>query len=207
MRYSDGVVREARGYMWMLDGADSSHRTLYSCFPLGRQSQPYISSDYGDYREVPEYKRAAVFACNPLLPIMVCPMDPMVNDTTSQWELLNVFHPRHLPGVTQVAFEDSPLDPGPGLARYAAGSDAAWMPTLLPETYKWPLEGRPSRGLGGELSIILGLMALSEAPGNTNNVFLGVNGHRGMWHRNTWAHRRHPRGCESCPNTLRAKPT
>lgn len=207
MRYSDGVVREAHGYMWMFDREDPDRRTLYSGIGYDSQNRPFITPNYQDYWPVPEYKRAAVFACNPLLPIMVCPMDPMVDNTTSRWELLQVFHPprpphhSHLPARTQVAFDEvSPLPRGPGLKRYIAGADAAWMPALLPLTYSRPLEAPPSGGLGGELSIILGLMALSLPPGCTNAVFLGGGGRGAMWRGNRWAHNHPPMGCESCPS-------
>lgn len=184
MRYENGNISAAAGCQWyrQVDG--------------GRHSGSiYYSGEGGATIEAILFRNSAVFACNPLLPIMVCPADPFCTPTRGGWELLQIHHPSALPGVSQVAFEDSELPHGPGLVRYIASSQPAWMPSLLPMTYKWPHNRtpRPPGGLGGELSIILGLMALTAEPDrtnqnqNTNTTFLGTRDRAPRWANSRWS--------------------
>ncbi|KAH7145892.1 hypothetical protein B0J13DRAFT_330544 [Dactylonectria estremocensis] len=187
MRYQNGNVTEADGFQWERGDQFPAEGKLWRLEP-----------ETGAWVEVVKYKTHAVFACNSHLPVMVCPHDPLVFDTRSNWQLLQLFHPRERRGVSQVATEDSRMEPGPGLVRHAAGSRPSWIPSLLPFTYASTIQDPPSsRGLGGELPIILGLMALSAEPdetgtnNNTNGVFLGY--HR-RWHWQQWTPNDQPRG-------------
>lgn len=193
MRYYDGQVSEARGYHWYRDAQ----------YPAG---QLLRLDQHGNYMVDPatqccipaaEYKTFSVAACNPLLPIMVYDQDPLVSPTGG-WELLRLFHPRgNHTGLSQVVTLDSPMGEGGAPVRYAAGKSPSWMPGLLPKTYRSPISNAPeSQGLGGELPIILGLMALSprrDPSGNdlTNQMFL----ERNVWRQNVW-HGDTPKGCE-----------
>lgn len=156
----------------------------------------YLIDEDGNGIPATEYKTCAVFACNPLLPVMVAECDPSVRSTRhSDWQLLQLHHPRgeHLEGISQVAVEDSHMPTGTGLCRYAAGRSPSWIPGLLPTSYRNPYNPRrPSRGLGGELPIILGLMALSGEPHEHNastrieEIFTGRDDHHGRWHDRKW---------------------
>jgi hypothetical protein len=194
MQYSDGNIRPLQGYQWFRDISGHGTRTE------GNLMYPDQS---GEWASAVKYSACAVFACNPHLPIMVCPADPYLEDTRSRWELLQVFHPRRLPGVSQVAHEDSRMPDGPGLKRYVAGTRPSWMPSLVPSSYQAPssADAPASRGLGGELAIVLGLMALTAEPdvtggNNTHNVFLSYEGHPAKWRQQRWTSSSRPRGRE-----------
>ncbi|KAJ4321274.1 hypothetical protein N0V84_005408 [Fusarium piperis] len=117
---------------------------------------------------------------------MVVNQDPLVS--SEGWDLLRIFHPPVYRGLSQVVTLESPMANGGAPVRYVAGRSPSWIPGLLPRTYRSPSANAPdSRGLGGELPIILGLMALTpeqnkESNDSTNQLFLGRNG----WRRNEW---------------------
>lgn len=188
MYYRDGNVTVAEGFHWAREPQYPAEGCLWG-----------PDTETGEWYTVHKYKTFAVFACNSHLPIMVSPYDPLSVNTRSGWELLQLFHPRgSLRGISQVACEDSEMAEGPGLVRHAAGARPSWIPSLLPSTYKSTATDPPtSRGLGGELPIILGLMALSAEPDpmgtndNTNNVFIG---HQRRWRRQQWTYDERPRG-------------
>ncbi|KPM40760.1 hypothetical protein AK830_g5759 [Neonectria ditissima] len=204
MRYHDGVVSDASEFFWT---RDTTSFPAVGCL-WGTDGAT------GESFALDKYKSCAVFACNPHLPIMVTAHDPLAEGTRSCWQLLQLFHPRdELSGITQVATEDSRMPAGGGLVRYAAGSKPTWIPSLLPETYKTPWANAPnSRGLGGELAVILGLMALSaghdstNSNNNTNHVFLGYGRGPGRWHRKKWTCEEEPKGCEQQFNLASRKP-
>ncbi|KAI5461716.1 hypothetical protein BGZ63DRAFT_404548 [Mariannaea sp. PMI_226] len=194
MYYNNGVVSSHPGYQWYRGSPPDLRRTEGQLWRINAQEDE-------DYRPV-KYSTCAVFACNPHLPIMVCPDDPFVNNTESRWQLLQILHPRAFPGLSQVAHEDSNMPDGPGLTRYVAGSHPRWIPSLVPSSYRWPHLSTPppSTGLGGELAIVLGLMALAAEPDhhdsndNTNILFLGDGNHRGCWRGGGWYGNSPPRG-------------
>ncbi|KAF4970856.1 hypothetical protein FSARC_2222 [Fusarium sarcochroum] len=194
MRYRNGEVSEATDFYWLreIDMLPAPQGQLLRLDGYGN----YLVDQAGQsYPPAQEYKTFGVAACNPLLPIMVIDQDPLVS-RTSGWELLRIFHPPNLPGLSQVVTIHSPMGIGGAPVLHAAGRSPSWMPSLLPETYRMPRRSAPrSSGLGGELPIILGLMALS-APHDTNNtsingVFLG---HERTWRRGVWNSTDAPRG-------------
>ncbi|CAM1507846.1 Fc.00g046940.m01.CDS01 [Cosmosporella sp. VM-42] len=202
MRYKNGNVEEAFDYTWVAREG-RRERELWWDRAVEEDGSRSIDPSTGDYWHPEEYSKAAIFACNPHLPFVVARADPMITPTSSQWEFLHLYHPRgHLEGITQVAIEDSDLgrslglEPGPGLCRHTAGARPSWIPGLLPSTYRRQRDSPPSRGLGGDLPIILGLMAFSEGPdptntnSHTNAIFLTAR----RWRRNRWMHENPPRG-------------
>jgi hypothetical protein len=194
MRYADGKVSRHSG-QWYRGIASSGVREQGSIF----QQEPNSESEWS---VATVYSQCAVFACNPLLPIMVCPHDPYSTDTRSCWEMLSILHPSAYPGLSQVVHEDSRMPMGPGLKRYVAGTRPDWMPSLIPTSYQIPsfCDFPRSAGLGGELSIILGLMALtveSDSTGtneNINRLFLGDGDRPAEWRNRRWYSTRRPRG-------------
>ncbi|KAF4446228.1 hypothetical protein F53441_10113 [Fusarium austroafricanum] len=194
MRYRNGEVSEATGYYWDRDTSTQPEGQLLRLDSRGN----YLVDEYGRYFTAPEYKTFGVAACNPLLPIMVVDHDPLV--TRGNWELLRVFHPPTVPGLSQVATESSNMGQGGGPLLYVAGRSPSWIPGLLPTTYKSPPRHGISRssGLGGELPIILGLMALSASPdqnemsnSSIDNVFLG---HNRIFKHGAWTSSDAPKG-------------
>ncbi|KAF4336476.1 hypothetical protein FBEOM_9684 [Fusarium beomiforme] len=194
MRYRNGDISEATNYLWYRESSTPPASQGQLLRMDGHGNCP--TDRYGNYYSAEEYKTFGVAACNPLLPIMVTEQDPLV--TTSNWELLRVFHPPSLPGVSQVSTISSSMGPGGGPLLHVAGRSPAWIPGLLPATYRSPQRhAPPSQGLGGELPIILGLMALNAPPGgemsnhSIDAVFLG---HNRLWRHGAWTSSDPPRG-------------
>ncbi|EEU41392.1 uncharacterized protein NECHADRAFT_46253, partial [Fusarium vanettenii 77-13-4] len=192
MRYSDGEVSEAWGYHWYRDEQNPAGQLMRL-----DQGGSYMLDPATGYCVCAEgYKTFAVAACNPLLPIMVADQDPLVYSTS--WELLRIFHPPHSRGRSQVVTLESNMGPGGAPVRYVAGRSPSWMPGLLPRTYRSPTAHPPeSAGLGGELPIVLGLMALCAEKGpNSNEAINQLFLDRRTWRRNEWRGGDTPRGCE-----------
>lgn len=191
MRYSNGEVSEAVGYHWYRAEQTATGHLMRTDYEGN-----WIPDSAGSYLYAHEYKSFSIAACNPLLPIMVTDTDPLVQETGS-WDLLRLFHPRDSPGISQVVTLESPMRDGGGQVRYAAGRSPSWIPGLLPRTYRSPKANPPeSLGLGGELPIILGLMALgAEKDRNSNEPVNKLFLERRAWRRNEWRGG-DPRGCE-----------
>ncbi|UKZ72701.1 hypothetical protein TrVFT333_000335 [Trichoderma virens FT-333] len=181
MRYHNGQVTEALGYRWYRGG-------------------------FNEPAWPPGYVQLAVFSCNPLLPIVVFNGDPLSAFSLPRTPLL-FFHPPSQPELSQAVHPDSPMEQGPGPCKYVAGANPSWMPSLVPTTYSNPYNTNPSRGLAGELPIVLGLMAFSGPmnPGGeaVTRTFLGEGGHRGRWRDGQWhrteAPQGYPRSAEETP--------
>ncbi|KAM0339319.1 hypothetical protein ACHAPU_011000 [Fusarium lateritium] len=192
MRYSNGEVTEATDFYWYRN-TNTLPASQGQLLRLDDQRN-YMMDEYGQHCYAEEYKTFGVAACNPLLPIMVTDQDPLVSEAF--WELLRIFHPPRLPGLSQVVTLHSDMGFGGAPVLYIAGRSPNWMPSLLPATYRSPRSNSPrSSGLGGELPIVLGLMALCAAPDmdNTsiNSIFLG---HNRIWKHETWHSSELPRG-------------
>ncbi|KJZ73955.1 hypothetical protein HIM_06623 [Hirsutella minnesotensis 3608] len=181
MRFQNGEVTEARGYQWYR----SEMRSEGSCFSQGGQW-------------LQRYSHFAVFSCNPHLPLVVVPGDPLTTSPGGPEQPMHAllfFHSScpELRGVSQATTLDGNTPWGGTPLKYVAGRDPSWMPGLVPAAYANPRPGAPaSRGLGGELPIVLGLMAFSGSPGRADEVYLGRSGHRGLWRDQAWAHNRPP---------------
>lgn len=192
MRYSNGEVTEAPLYHWYREETNAPGY-LYR---LDSSANFILDPSTASHHIAQQYKTFAVFACNPLLPLMVTDADPLQYQTS--WELLRIFHPRHARGLSQVVTLESPIGPGGAPVRYVAGRSPSWMPALIPRTYRTAYPRPPeSSGLGGELGIILGLMALTadHSPHDNeavNEAFLL----RRQWRRNEWRGGDLPRGCK-----------
>ncbi|RSM12571.1 hypothetical protein CEP52_002371 [Fusarium oligoseptatum] len=171
MRYSNGKVSEAVGYYWYRPESGVSGYLMR----LNSSSSYLLDPSTGEYCFAQEYKTFAVFACNPLLPLMVIDTDPLVYPTNT-WELLRIFHPRNHFGLSQVMTLESPLGDGGAPVR--------------------PHDRAPhSDGLGGELGIILGLMALTaDHSHNENQAVNKAFLEKRHWHRNEWWGPKIPKG-------------
>ncbi|RYP06467.1 hypothetical protein DL765_009476 [Monosporascus sp. GIB2] len=83
-----------------------------------------------------------------------------------------------------------------GVSRISVGDEAelcvaafnpSWVPTIISESYLHPQIKQASRGLGGDMATLIGLLALTQAPGKCDDAFAP-----GMWRRNNWRGKRHP---------------
>ncbi|POR35884.1 Uncharacterized protein TPAR_03926 [Tolypocladium paradoxum] len=186
MRYQGGEVTEARGYQWFRSELCQSGY----CYSTSCES-------------VMCYRDFGVFSCGPHLPIVVMPGDPMtIVEGKDAMHALRFFHPSsnsELKGVSQATWADGDMPPGGFPVKYVAGRDPSWIPSLVPKMFRNTETGVSSRGLGGELPIVLGLMAFSEAGGRVDEIFLGRNGHRGRWRDRVWMNSHEPQGCMPRP--------
>lgn len=101
----------------------------------------------------------------------------MYDETYSTWSSLHFYAGiGELEGTSCVNFNSCG-------APFATGRDASWMPSLVPSVYRntSPL-ARPSRGLSGELPIILALMGFHGRPGGASEVFLNHSWKSNRWH-------------------------
>ncbi|KAI9149569.1 LOW QUALITY PROTEIN: hypothetical protein HJFPF1_11623 [Paramyrothecium foliicola] len=174
MRYRDGNVAEAHGYQF---GRGET--------ALGMPKAPGVVWAFlsdGSIIQAEHYSSYTVFSCNPLLPVIVAEGDASTYSDII-YHPLQFFHPidASLKGVSQVAWEDSPMSEGGAPVKYVAGQNPTWMPGLVPESYRNPYRHSPppSVGLAGELPVVIGLMAFSEAYDRQTNsncvdeIFLG----------------------------------
>ena len=193
-RYSDGSVSIAEGYSWGRPGS----------------GQPgYI---YSIVHGTPDhYKTQTVFACSPLLPLIVTGTDPSVNMTyfrsvsnydisaladvgddgsTSGWSML---HFRHPPEVELRAVSQAAL--GSSGRLYVVGRAPSWIPSLVPDQFSNTRREHnipQSVGLSGELPLVIALMAFWDDKNNRpGDVF-----RRGLWQDRRWNSRHPAAGCE-----------
>ncbi|KAK0609512.1 hypothetical protein B0T17DRAFT_501591 [Bombardia bombarda] len=156
------------------------------------------------------HKQQTVFACSALLPIVVADCDASLGYSWmrrgcrhcdgfydfgcySRWDLL---HFDHYNGITQ-ATKGSIGSP------YIAGSNASWMPALVPKVFKnnqaGPGAAPPrSRGLSGELPIVIALMAFHSSRGHASEVFRSQWWQGNRWHGPSKAPQGYP-GVECSP--------
>ncbi|TFB04248.1 hypothetical protein CCMA1212_004107 [Trichoderma ghanense] len=194
MRYHNGQVTEARGYRWLRGDFD----TTRNAWPPGylyrydSDGSPMLSDD-GNFQCATMHNQLAVFSCNPLLPIAIFVGDPLSARSLARVPLL-FHHPEAQPGVSHAVHTDSPAGQGGGMRKFVAGASPSWMPSLVPKTYRNPYDPVPSRGLSGELPIILGLMAFSEATSEGDEAARRIFLEEGRWRNGEWHHSAAPRG-------------
>ncbi|KAJ9139416.1 hypothetical protein NKR23_g7922 [Pleurostoma richardsiae] len=152
----------------------------YSWYRTGRDQPGSICTwdQTGEHISITEYhlyKTCTVFRGWRFLPLMFMYNDATITELDNS-DVGTMLHAVHLrprdsnPGVSEVVTRAS---------LYAAGRSADWIPSLLPLKYANPFADAPhSRGLAGELPVILGLMGLSQPPGQgtIDDAFM-----RGFW--------------------------
>lgn len=200
MRYSDGAVEVVDGYRWSRVSSDGGGGIFWH-------------DQNGVWYQAGEYATATVLSCHPLIPVAMVNTDATALNTIHRgsdrpyqasadeqfvWQPLLFFHPEHLRGVSQVMFQ-SEMKPeylGGSPVKYVAGKGQL-MKSLTPETYRYPGDHPPeSKGMGGNLAALLGLMALTSAPdGEGRNRADSVIPRK--WRGNRWHGEHSPRGCES----------
>ncbi|EGR49365.1 uncharacterized protein TRIREDRAFT_106467 [Trichoderma reesei QM6a] len=194
MRYHNGQVTEARGYQWLRGDFDITRNAWPTGYLYRYDSadSPMLTVD-GNFQCASVYKQLAVFSCNPLLPIAVLIGDPLSASSLARVPLL-FHHPDHQPGVSHAVHPDSRLRGGGVMCKFVAGASPSWMPSLVPKTYRNPYEPGPSRGLSGELPIILGLMAFSEARSEGEDIARRIFLEDNRWRNGEWRHAATPKG-------------
>lgn len=178
-RYTDGVITLAEGYHWWRSAA-------------GQPGGIYRYDAFNNYMgQATDYAVHSIVSCSesPCLPFLVTEGDPTLSNSCTHlsgchcqapsgdnelihWRLL---HFDHMDGVSRAnaGYYGHP---------YVAGQKPSWMPALVPKVFENPKGSQvPSRGLSGDVSIVIGLMAFHSPPGNPNRVFEDQ-----CWWQNTW---------------------
>ncbi|KAI1505788.1 hypothetical protein F5X99DRAFT_404824 [Biscogniauxia marginata] len=176
--YHNGNVARSRDYFW------------YRPNGLGTEgSISYTSTVRDEYMNIignqivtlDTYSATTVFDLGPFFPCAYALADATVQDLSeydTPHDMFYALHFRHEAGGVSRAFFN-------GGAKYIAGSHASWLGSLVPEAYKNLDPNVPrSTALGGELGPLLGLMALAERPGRTDEAFSM------HWNEHTWTGRR-----------------
>ncbi|KAK4149049.1 hypothetical protein C8A00DRAFT_19226 [Chaetomidium leptoderma] len=179
-RYENGVVAPAHGYRW--------HRPAMGARGyIVRVNQAGVIDGYPA-----DYKTHTVFACSALLPMIVtdrdaslgltflrrlCDCDKTHDENYSTWSQLHFqAADRDREGISYVNSYASG-DP------FVAGKDSSWIPSLVPSLYRNTNSSiGPSRGLSGDLPIIIALMGFHGKPGRASDVFMNHD-----WHLNRWS--------------------
>ena len=204
-RYSNGSVSQAQGYYW----SRPQRGTMGYITRFGTDGNP-------NGWPTP-YKTQSVFACSPLLPLVVVGVDPSVDQTyvrrwcgcdppllptndeddgtANTWFTLHFSHPQGdgPRGVSQARLR------GQGRS-YVVGEPASWIPSLVPEQYRNTRGDesiRPSVGLSGELPLVIALMAFSDRKSRNRlpgDVFK-MDG--GRWQHRRWTGHGPARGCKA----------
>lgn len=176
-RYHNGVIAPAPGYAW--------HRPA-----MGQRGSIVRVNQAGMVDGLPtHYKTQTVFACSPLLPMIVtnedaslgcsvlrqlCSCNKTYDDGCWPWYQL---HFEHRAGISHV----NAMATG---APFVAGKDARWILALIPSCYQnTAAAAQPSRGLAGELPIILALIGFHGRPGRVSEEF---SPERCQWQLGEW---------------------
>ncbi|KID85725.1 hypothetical protein MGU_07033 [Metarhizium guizhouense ARSEF 977] len=188
MRFRNGEVTPAGpAYYWARAGQ----------FDEGCIAMAAGETQYG----LQKYKSASVFSCNPSLPVVTLEGDARTN-SDPDFNVLQFVHQRNADsdsnGVSLAAFSmDRSSSVYPPPVKFVAGRHASWIPSLVPDICRNPYMAGRSSGLGGELPIVIGLMAFHASPdgGRTiNDVFLGRGENGGLWKNYCWQSSSSPAG-------------
>ncbi len=82
--------------------------------------------------------------------------------------------------------------------RFVAGWGSSWIPTIVAPQYTNPRPEFVSRGLGGDMATLIGLLALTQEPCHCDEAFCRPNSGSGercqtaVWRRHRWNGTRHP---------------
>lgn len=202
-RYTDGNITLAADYSWWRSEAGQ---------PGGIYR--HVSGHYMGHAM--DYMVHSIVSCSesPCLPFLVSEGDASLSNSCMH---LTGCHCHELPGDNElIHWRLLHFDHKDGVSQanagyyghsYVAGRKPSWMPALVPKVFENPKGSQvPSRGLSGDVSIVIGLMAFHSPPGNPNRVFEDQ-----LWWQNTWlGPRSRPAYCKiahlyvvsvNCPDT------
>ncbi|KAH7033615.1 uncharacterized protein B0I36DRAFT_110895 [Microdochium trichocladiopsis] len=196
-RYKDGDVFEASDYAWRRGANNNLDEDVlvyrFTSDRSGSEAGPVYCESYGT--------GWTLFNCGPFVPAVVAHTD--VTNCTMV-ELGNVLDPAS--DAYYNAWGSLRLEIDGPITRVGTSADspkhiappASWIPSIVPEPYRStdprsPPEG--GRGLGGQFGIIIGLMALGQAPGRLREAFTTTwRGYRWLARRDDLAFTGFPRG-------------
>ncbi|KAK8856663.1 N-acetyl-gamma-glutamyl-phosphate reductase [Apiospora arundinis] len=129
------------------------------------------------------YSTVTMYNCGPFAPCLIRPGDASdphdpVADLYPNFRMMHFFNHE---GVSRAS--------NSGNVRMVAGRNATWVGSLVPEAYNNHRAHNTSIGLGGEFSLLIGLMALAQPYGRCDDAFTDP-----QWARHRWTGRRNPSG-------------
>jgi hypothetical protein len=186
-RYDNGKVRKAAGCQWVRQWGQPGYIAYYN--PNARE-----------YQQAPKYREHTVFSCSGLLPAVATEADASLGGTCVRsclnghcdpsglydWGLLS-FEEKHgtdaaLMGVSFVNCRA--LGPHKVL-----GKDAKWIPSLVPRAFAnsgTQFQHPISKGLSGDIGIVIGLMAFHGDLRKASDVFTKRSDGTYKWDYNKW---------------------
>ncbi|KAH6652537.1 hypothetical protein BKA67DRAFT_646615 [Truncatella angustata] len=152
-RYCGGIVSTEETYTWHRPGLGLAGKIGF--WQMG-------SDELGNPMEVfcalEKYSDFSMFNCGPFLPTIYGAGD--VSEDDGCFDGWRALHFSHVGGISQAS-------PNGGY-KYVAGQNAGFIDVLLPKAYANADPNAPqSAGLGGQVGLVIGLMALSQRPGPT----------------------------------------
>lgn len=184
MKYYDGSVTVASEYYW-------------SRGSLGQPGYICKMEEDGSMSVAEEFSSRGVFSCNPHLPLVIIPEDPTTCALTNQKKVMHALHFVHAlnpDGISYASTDDLSQIPIQYSAcqKHLDGARSSLIPSLVPPSYEPPTTPpRRSRGLSGDLGILLGMMAFSR--NTVEEVFVGRSP---LWRNRVWHESDHlPRLC------------
>jgi hypothetical protein len=121
------------------------------------------------------YKSYTVCDCGPFLPRIFTDVDAMSTNLADVMAPSDRYHAVHFEAFGGISYANNVG------VKHVASRNASWVGSLVPNAYRNIIADIPSQGLGGDLGIILGLMALTQRPGDTDDAF------RRYWNGNRWS--------------------
>ncbi|KAI3316970.1 hypothetical protein HD806DRAFT_551252 [Xylariaceae sp. AK1471] len=188
-RYTNGWVQQAHGYEWVRDGGIDPATNLR---PAGRI---VWNHENGAQYPMDEYSTFTVFNCWRPLPVVYVETDPMSTPIGAfgaglRWNLMSFDSPDHT-GITRIA--------AAGGSQIISGRSPSWAPSLVPDMFRNPFGNLPrSAGLAGALPVIIGQMALTHPPGQTDVPFINQ-----VWQHRRWEAPQTFQAAVRYPNDLR----
>lgn len=155
-RYQDGRIQEALDFCWYRTDGQMGNPGYIS----------YIASDDPYYPpiSIPSILKASMFDCWRFCPRMFSYGDPTENNSESDadnWHFLHFETMQCYPTASYISHAGS---------RHTIGSDKSWG--IIPASYNNTFSNAPlSGGLTGDISLILGLMALTRRIGQADDAF------------------------------------
>ncbi|KAI1404958.1 hypothetical protein F4819DRAFT_446070 [Hypoxylon fuscum] len=176
-RFHNGNISLATGFVWKRPGMGHEGRINKEIVHDNRQLCIVPSLRFLTNTETIQptfipcfhYKTTSVFSRGPTLSPLSVELDVTTRDLETS----------HLPKtkLQSLSFRSddcqvSRIARG-GKNKRAVGKDASWIGTLVPSMYEnLDEDAQHSKGLGGDLGVIIGLMALAEPPGHIDDAFL-----------------------------------
>jgi len=120
-----------------------------------------------------------LFYCSAFLPAIYTNCDSTTESMGANgdfWHFLHFYNSPYRDGMSMATG-----DGGRIRQQEVIGSEPSWLGKVVPSSFKNHETRQQSRGLGGDLGLVIGLMGLSQPQGQVSKAF-----RRGAWHGRQW---------------------